>query len=312
MFLCFLRAVAVHSYRKTPISHARSGASGWGGALKSTAIACATLVSGTVAIGFCSDSYRRSTTAKMLYLALSSRYVSFENHSYLTEFFHDFHRLSFPTPHFPFALRVAPLRDIGRDSYVLRPSRVQTANVANPRDRLRRDPSSSTHIENSFFSRPNSYAQVDAGFVTRFSSDGAQNGGVRLLDPGQAIQSASARPGGKIHEVPVHGKAEQYMDAYIEAAGIADQSRSPLWRKGLKHTGTLWNRSLTRFDVFQMIWRCAPAVGVSEEICCHTLLARPASPFTAKMAGHSPTRSTQLYDRSEHETSLRKFERVRL
>lgn len=33
--------------------------------------------------------------------------------------------------------------------------------------------------------------------------------------------------GGKFHEVPVHHNAEAYLDAYIEAAGIAKEAKSP-------------------------------------------------------------------------------------
>ena len=36
--------------------------------------------------------------------------------------------------------------------------------------------------------------------------------------------------GGKFHEVPCHHKAEEYLDAYIAAAGIADVRETPLFR----------------------------------------------------------------------------------
>lgn len=32
--------------------------------------------------------------------------------------------------------------------------------------------------------------------------------------------------GGKFHEVPVHYSAEEYLDAYLEAAGIAEEKIS--------------------------------------------------------------------------------------
>lgn len=127
--------------------------------------------------------------------------------------------------------------------------------------------------------------------------------------------------GGKVHEVPVHHKAEEYLDAYIEAAGIADQARGPLWRKGLKNTGTLQNKALTRFDAFHMIRRRAAAAGISEEICCHTFRATGITVYrknggtladAQQIAGHSSARTTQLYDRSENEISLEEIERIRL
>ncbi|HKC65069.1 MAG TPA: tyrosine-type recombinase/integrase [Pyrinomonadaceae bacterium] len=36
--------------------------------------------------------------------------------------------------------------------------------------------------------------------------------------------------GGKFHEVPVHHTAENYLDEYIEAAGIAQEKNKPLFR----------------------------------------------------------------------------------
>jgi integrase len=127
--------------------------------------------------------------------------------------------------------------------------------------------------------------------------------------------------GGKVHEVPVHHKAEEYLDAYIEAAGIGDQSRSPLWRKGLRRSGTLQERFLTRFDAFHMIRRRAAAAGINEGICCHTFRAMGITVFrknggtladAQQIAGHSSARTTQMYDRSEHEITLEEIERIRL
>jgi len=127
--------------------------------------------------------------------------------------------------------------------------------------------------------------------------------------------------GGKLHEVPVHHKAEEYLDAYIAAAGIGDQSRGPLWRKGLKRSGILQPTALTRYDAFHMIRRRALAAGVSEAICCHTFRATGITVYrknggtladAQQIAGHSSARTTQLYDRSEHEISLEEIERIRL
>jgi integrase/recombinase XerD len=46
--------------------------------------------------------------------------------------------------------------------------------------------------------------------------------------------------GGKHHELPVHHKAEEYLDAYLKAAGMADQKGKPLWRSMTKERG--WKR----------------------------------------------------------------------
>jgi hypothetical protein len=36
--------------------------------------------------------------------------------------------------------------------------------------------------------------------------------------------------GGKRHEMPAHHTLEAYLDAYIDAAGIRDSGKSPLFR----------------------------------------------------------------------------------
>ena len=38
--------------------------------------------------------------------------------------------------------------------------------------------------------------------------------------------------GGKRHEMPAHHNLEAYLDAYIEAAGVRDDGRAPLFRSG--------------------------------------------------------------------------------
>jgi integrase/recombinase XerD len=38
--------------------------------------------------------------------------------------------------------------------------------------------------------------------------------------------------------MPVHHTLEAYLDAYIEAAGIRDGGKAPLFRSAAGHTGT--------------------------------------------------------------------------
>ena len=52
--------------------------------------------------------------------------------------------------------------------------------------------------------------------------------------------------GGKFHEVPAHHNAEAYLDAYIEAAGIAAETKGPLFRSVLGKSGKLTTRPLRR------------------------------------------------------------------
>jgi site-specific recombinase XerD len=54
--------------------------------------------------------------------------------------------------------------------------------------------------------------------------------------------------GGKRHEVPAHHNAEAYLDVYLEAAGIRDEKKSPLFRSLDRHRVITAN-PMTRTDV---------------------------------------------------------------
>src|SRR3984957_2632089 len=49
--------------------------------------------------------------------------------------------------------------------------------------------------------------------------------------------------GGKQHEMPAHHTLKAYIDSYIEAAGIRDGGRAPLFRSAAGRTGTLTGKS---------------------------------------------------------------------
>lgn len=65
--------------------------------------------------------------------------------------------------------------------------------------------------------------------------------------------------GSKFHKVPVHHTAEEYLDTYIEAAGIADDKTNPLFRTTRGRARTLTPQALSRFDAHKMIsWHKPP------------------------------------------------------
>jgi len=45
--------------------------------------------------------------------------------------------------------------------------------------------------------------------------------------------------------VPAHQKAVEYVDAYLQSSGIAEEERSPLFRTSYKKSQTLTPRPLT-------------------------------------------------------------------
>lgn len=125
--------------------------------------------------------------------------------------------------------------------------------------------------------------------------------------------------GGKFHEMPVHHKAEEYLDAYVTAAGIASAKKSPLFRSGAGRSGVLSDKPLSRVDVFAMVKRRARAAGVSERIGCHTFRATGITVYlknggsletAQRMANHESIKTTRLYDRRHEQITLDEVERI--
>jgi site-specific recombinase XerD len=125
--------------------------------------------------------------------------------------------------------------------------------------------------------------------------------------------------GGKRHEMPAHHTLEAYLDAYIEAAGIRDSGKTPLFRSAAGRTGTLTGRPMNRVDAWRMIQRRAAETGITLRIGCHTFRATGITVYRAKggslegaqaMAAHASPRTTKLYDRTGDEITLDEVERI--
>jgi integrase len=125
--------------------------------------------------------------------------------------------------------------------------------------------------------------------------------------------------GGKFHEVPVHHKAEEYLDAYIEAAGIGSERKSPLFRSAVGRTGTLTPRALRRNNALDMVKRRALAAGLPTRICNHTFRATGITAYleaggtiekAQQIAAHESPKTTKLYDRTQDQISLDEIERI--
>lgn len=125
--------------------------------------------------------------------------------------------------------------------------------------------------------------------------------------------------GGKEHEAPCVSKLETYLDAYIAAAGIADDKDGPLFRTTGRFTGK--PHRMTQQDAYRMIvWRAQKA-GILTRIGNHSLRATGITDYlksegtlehAQNMAAHSSPRTTKLYDRRSDETALDEYEKVRI
>ncbi len=125
--------------------------------------------------------------------------------------------------------------------------------------------------------------------------------------------------GGKRHEMPAHHTLEAYFDTYIEAAGIRDAGKVPLFRSAVGRTGTLTEKPMNRVDAWRMIQRRAADLGTRVKIGCHTFRATGITAYleaggtlenAQAMAAHESPRTTKLYDRTGDEITLDEVERI--
>jgi site-specific recombinase XerD len=125
--------------------------------------------------------------------------------------------------------------------------------------------------------------------------------------------------GGKEHEMPAHHLLEEYLDAYIEAAGIEDDKKGPLFRSANRRTGELTERPLRSADAWAMVRRRAKAAGIETAIGCHTFRATGITVYlmnggtlekAQQMAAHESSKTTKLYDRTDQAITIDEVERI--
>lgn len=125
--------------------------------------------------------------------------------------------------------------------------------------------------------------------------------------------------GGKFHEVPAHHKAEEFLDAYILAAGIGIDSSGPLFRTAAGRSGKLTANRMSRQDAARMVKRRAKKAGLSDRVSCHSFRATGITAYLENggtienaqaIAAHESPRTTKLYDRTGDELSLDEIERI--
>ena len=127
--------------------------------------------------------------------------------------------------------------------------------------------------------------------------------------------------GGKEHTLPCHHELEDYLDAYMSAAGMDGEKGTPLFRTAFGKTGMLTEKRVHRNDALRMVKRRALAAGILSPIGCHTFRATGITAYLLNngslekaqmMAAHESPRTTKLYDRTNDQISLDEVERILL
>src|SRR3954447_7423789 len=127
--------------------------------------------------------------------------------------------------------------------------------------------------------------------------------------------------GGKEHRLPVHHQLVEYLETYLDAAGLREERASPLFRSARGRTGELTERALDPANAWAMVKRRARRAGVSTALCNHSFRAMGLTAYMAnggtleeaqELANHADARTTRLYIRSERKITQSAIERIRL
>jgi integrase len=127
--------------------------------------------------------------------------------------------------------------------------------------------------------------------------------------------------GGKLLLMPCHHQLEAYLTNYMQAILMDADPTSPLFPSYDRSTGQISRRNLAHANAYQMVRRRARQAGIETHITNHSFRATGITTYltnggtlemAAKLAGHSSTKTTQLYDRRGDKITLSEIERIRL
>src|SRR5207247_2965005 len=105
---------------------------------------------------------------------------------------------------------------------------------------------------------------------------------------------------------------------YLDAAGIWEENKGPLFRSVDKHRELTFN-PMHRNDVLRMIKRRSDDAGLPSSTCCHTFRATGITAYLENggtienaqaIAAHESARTTKLYDRTGDEITVDEVERI--
>jgi integrase len=127
--------------------------------------------------------------------------------------------------------------------------------------------------------------------------------------------------GGVEVEIPVHHQLAEYLDLYIEKAGIADDKNGYLFRSVRGRSKVLTSNPMGRIDAWRMVQRRLGDAGIGAGVGfgCHSFRATCGTNFLTnggnlevcqKLMGHADSRTTKLYDRRDLQVLQGDIERI--
>jgi site-specific recombinase XerD len=89
-----------------------------------------------------------------------------------------------------------------------------------------------------------------------------------------ALVAVPKRNEGKEHELPVHSKAKEAVDLWLERSYLASNPSAPLFPSFGKNRETIELRRLDRRSVLKLVEKRAKESGILKRVCCHSFRAR--------------------------------------
>lgn len=151
----------------------------------------------------------------------------------------------------------------------------------------------------------------------RVSAAIGMNGGDYYSD-GNRFWFRLHEKGGRYHEVPVHHRAQAYLDEYLREAGIMFLASAPLFRT-IDRYRRLTDRRLHRREVLAMIKKYSKRAKLPYSTCCHTFRATGITSYllgggtlerAQQIAAHADASTTKLYDRRDDAVTWEEVERI--
>jgi integrase/recombinase XerD len=124
---------------------------------------------------------------------------------------------------------------------------------------------------------------------------------------------------GKIHEVPVHSKAREAVDHWLQVSGLETNPAAPLFPAFGKDKKTIQLRHLGRTSIWKLVQARVRASGLEKRVCCHSFRATGITEYmnaggaldiAQRIAGHAELSTTKIYDRSKDRVTIAEIERV--
>ena len=126
--------------------------------------------------------------------------------------------------------------------------------------------------------------------------------------------------GGKVHQVPAHHKIVEYLGEYMDATGLWETPKEPLFQAVDITKSRLKGTRIRRQNVFQMVRRRVRRAGLPPTINCHSFRATGITNYLSNggaledaraIAAHESSQTTRLYDRTGDKITLDEIERIR-